>query len=99
MPYKDPNVYREYKKNYARRRKERVQALKDMQPCVDCEVAYPFYVMQWDHVRGEKLLDLASAKTSAAWEKVLTEIAKCDLVCANCHAARTWRRLQVTPGI
>jgi hypothetical protein len=26
--------------------------------------------------------------------QILKEIAKCDVVCANCHAARTWKRLK-----
>jgi hypothetical protein len=48
--------------------------------------------MQWDHVpeRGPKLFNLSRA--DYGMEKVLAEIAKCDLVCANCHAIRTWNR-------
>jgi hypothetical protein len=30
-----------------------------------------------------------------ATEKLLAEIAKCDLVCSNCHRIRTWERLTV----
>ena len=26
--------------------------------------------------------------------KILQEIQKCELVCANCHCARTWNRKQ-----
>ncbi len=49
--------------------------------------------MDFDHVRGEKLFGIVEARGSAiAWQTVLNEIAKCDLVCANCHRMRTYIR-------
>ncbi|ASZ74720.1 HNH endonuclease [Mycobacterium phage Phabba] len=63
-------------------------------PCADCKVSYPYYVMQFDHVRGVKLFNIANASGGRRSMKSLQdEIDKCDVVCANCHAARTWRRL------
>jgi hypothetical protein len=62
------------------------------QPCVDCGVKYPYYVMDLDHVRGKKLL---SVGLMVAWgyteAEILAEISKCDPVCANCHRERTYR--------
>lgn len=62
-------------------------------PCTDCGVQYPTWVMQFDHVpeRGRKLFGLSNARCI---EKVPEEIAKCDVVCANCHAERTHQRHQ-----
>jgi hypothetical protein len=49
--------------------------------------------MQWDHLPGApKLGDISSGLRSFSREEVLQEIAKCELVCANCHAIRTFRR-------
>lgn len=50
--------------------------------------------MQWDHRPGTvKCFELASvAKRYLTREQVLAEIAKCELVCANCHAVRTYNR-------
>jgi hypothetical protein len=62
-------------------------------PCTDCDIPYPFYVMQFDHVRGEKQFNIGADGPSRSGEQVLEEIAKCDVVCANCHAARTYERL------
>lgn len=61
-------------------------------PCTDCAGTFPHYVLQWDHVpeRGPKLFNLGRGDYSLA--KIEAEIAKCDLVCANCHAVRTWNR-------
>lgn len=70
-----------------------VNGLKD-NPCTDCGVKYPPYVMDFDHVRGEKLGDIGDMVgrgTSVA--NILAEIAKCELVCSNCHRERTFRRL------
>lgn len=62
-------------------------------PCTDCQIHYPYYVMQFDHVRGKKRFNIAHAK-SYSDKVILEEIAKCDLVCANCHAKRTYLRRQ-----
>lgn len=63
---------------------------KHMKPCVDCKVAYPYYVMDFDHVRGEKVVNLARMIADGySLEAIQDEIAKCDLVCSNCHRERT----------
>lgn len=60
-------------------------------PCVDCGVPYPSYVMDWDHRPGEvKLFTISVGKATKARQAVLDEIAKCDLVCSNCHRERTF---------
>jgi hypothetical protein len=49
--------------------------------------------MQWDHRPGEeKLGDINEDFWDRSREEILAEIAKCDLVCANCHAIRTFSR-------
>jgi hypothetical protein len=68
-------------------------AWKGGKPCTDCGDSYPHYVMQFDHVRGEKLGDVSTMVTSGcSLKRIQTEIAKCELVCANCHAKRTYQR-------
>lgn len=64
------------------------------QPCADCRVPYPPCVMDFDHVHGQKLFNIANA-LSGRWtsvEELEAEIAKCEVVCANCHRLRTHRR-------
>lgn len=62
-------------------------------PCQDCGGTFPWYVMEFDHVRGQKKFSIARA-TSRGINQVREEIAKCEVVCANCHAARTYHRGQ-----
>ena len=61
-------------------------------PCTDCHLTFPSYVMDFDHVRGEKLFGIAHGMHNHTLDRVLVEIAKCDLVCANCHRIRTHTR-------
>ncbi len=60
-------------------------------PCVDCGIKYPPYVMDFDHVRGDKLFNLGSYG-ARAMGSIIAEISKCDVVCSNCHRERTQKR-------
>lgn len=73
------------------------RSLKHMKPCADCKVPYPYYIMQFDHL-GDKVGNVGNlVRRSGGKELVLAEIAKCDLVCANCHCERTHRRRCLVP--
>jgi hypothetical protein len=62
-------------------------------PCTDCGVSYPFYVMDFDHLPGfKKSFNVSSVQHTSSIVKLLEEIDKCELVCANCHRARTFLR-------
>lgn len=78
----------------SRRRKSLRQFVISLKnkPCADCEVSYPYYVMDFDHL-GEKKVLLAKVH-SQGWseERILEEVSKCDLVCSNCHRERTHKR-------
>lgn len=60
-------------------------------PCADCGFTYPFYVMQFDHRDpSTKSFTIGSSVTRGLGINAYkNEIAKCDVVCANCHAQRT----------
>jgi hypothetical protein len=66
-----------------------IEQAKD-KPCLDCGRKFPRVAMDFDHVRGEKKRGIAQM-VNGAWsiETLLAEIAKCELVCANCHRVRT----------
>lgn len=76
-----------------RGRTEWLSSLKTGQPCTDCRRVFTPAVMQWDHLPGkEKLGDISTGLRWRSRAEVLEEIAKCELVCANCHAMRTFER-------
>ncbi len=84
------------KRKYIGERKIWLEKVKN-RPCVDCGKIYSPWVMDFDHKDGGKkgasISWLAIHNTSNI-EKIEKEIAKCDLVCANCHRERTHQRLQ-----
>jgi hypothetical protein len=56
---------------------------------MDCKKKYPPYVMDFDHRdRSEKAFEVGRG-LYVSIKRLLIEIAKCDVVCANCHRERT----------
>ena len=66
--------------------------LKEKNPCMDCKVSYPYYMMDFDHVRGTKQANVAELINTLSKKRLDEEIAKCEVVCSNCHRARTYLR-------
>lgn len=64
------------------------------QPCMDCQQTFSSECMDFDHVpgRGEKKFRITIAELGRREEEVAAELAKCDLVCSNCHRTRTKKR-------
>jgi hypothetical protein len=61
-------------------------------PCADCGRWFPPECMDFDHVRGEKVLAIAHL-VPRGLHRVKQELPKCDEpVCANCHRIRTAKR-------
>lgn len=69
-------------------------------PCADCGGTFDPVCMDFDHRPGEvKLFNIGSTGRNSRGqsrptnlEKLRAEIAKCDIVCANCHRVRTFRK-------
>ena len=79
------------RRRYVEKRRE-IARLKSV-PCTDCGGKFPYFVMDFDHRDGEeKLGNVSSMVVVWSWKRLLAEIAKCDVVCANCHRIRTARR-------
>jgi hypothetical protein len=58
-------------------------------PCVDCGEP-DLVVLQFDHVMGEKVANISLlVRRLVSWQKIMDEIAKCEVRCANCHARKT----------
>jgi predicted transcriptional regulator len=61
-------------------------------PCVDCGNS-DVRVLEFDHVRGVKINSVsAGVRDSWSVKKLLDEIDKCEIRCANCHKIVTDKR-------
>jgi hypothetical protein len=89
------NKARYYERNERQRlRLKQILIEAKAKSCKDCGVQYPPYVMDFDHLDDSEKLDDVSRLTRFTKKKLLTEIAKCDVVCSNCHRERTHQRRQ-----
>ena len=70
-------------------------------PCMDCGISYPSYVMDLDHRNPALKYKGVAQMLRYPHEMVIIEIAKCDVVCSNCHRERTWgnRKRTLPPSI
>jgi hypothetical protein len=92
--YKNNKDHEDFKnKKRKEERREWLTALKN-NPCADCGQKFHFSAMHWDHLpEYKKSFSISSARDKNK-EELLKEISKCELVCSNCHAYRTWKRGQ-----
>lgn len=62
--------------------------------CLDCKRKFNPWQMQFDHRPGTVKVASVSdmVMRGFAKKKIEQEIEKCDLVCASCHADRTYQR-------
>ena len=87
-------VYREKNRRKKEYLKEIMREYKS-RPCADCGGEFPFYVMDFDHRdAGNKCLSVSKMVQRMNVQRLQDEIAKCDVVCANCHRIRTYERGQ-----
>lgn len=106
MPYKDPEKQKaaqraSYEKTKTARMTKQAKdrkefrawmlTLKAGKPCTDCLETFHPAAMHWHHRPGEhKIGSVANLALKLNRQLILDEIAKCDLICANCHAVHTF---------
>ena len=110
MPTKDKNkakLYnaRWYQKNKAKCkeaalvRRAKLQVAVDQikldSGCIDCGYNEHPRALDFDHIGSNKVFNVSAMVSHGyCFEKVLEEIAKCEVRCANCHRIRTHERKQ-----
>jgi hypothetical protein len=65
--------------------------IKETSGCFDCGIKDPI-VLDFDHVRDKKYNVSQMIRDGFSWKAIKNEIAKCEVVCANCHRVRTHKR-------
>ena len=83
---------RSYQKDFRKTKTAKQLEYLLSHPCVDCGEKDPV-VLEFDHVRGVKEWNVSLlVRSNSSWKRVLEEIEKCEVVCANCHKRRTAER-------
>jgi hypothetical protein len=92
--WKDKTKQAEYNRQRYEKTRTWINELKSV-PCADCGQTYPPYVMDFDHCRGVKLFNISQIGVGRMKGRAIieAELAKCDVVCSNCHRIRTHSRL------
>lgn len=81
------------RKEAVRRNVTFVRTFKTDKPCLDCGNVYIPEVMDFDHISDDKVMTIClMARRAVSLDTLKAEIAKCELVCANCHRVRTFKR-------
>ncbi len=78
-----------YKPPSTKLAQDRVNAIKEATPCADCGLKFPPICMDFDHVE-DKRADVSRMLIGGyTWGEIQSEMARCEIVCANCHRLRT----------
>jgi hypothetical protein len=72
--------------------KKKLIEIKQLSGCVDCGITNHI-VLDFDHLRDKKYNISRMIHDGFSWAAIKKEIAKCEVVCANCHRVRTHIRL------
>jgi len=64
--------------------------------CIDCGYAAHAEALQFDHTSDDKKGNVSDLiRSDYSWTTIMTEINKCEVRCANCHAVKTSHRKRI----
>lgn len=94
------SVYKERARAHTVKQRKLLRQIVDEEkakPCADCGATFPPICMDFDHAGSAKDCAVADmVRRTVSVEKLLAEIAKCEVVCSNCHRLRTAAVLAVS---
>lgn len=93
MPYKDKSIKAERDRVSQAYMRKVLRRYKLMKGCSDCGYRKHHAALEYDHVpeKGQKLHNIGDMARYSR-KKLKEEIAKCDILCGNCHNIRSFKR-------
>lgn len=73
----------EYRRNYREKIKNRLHAIKASIGCQSCGEKDPI-CLDFNHL-GNKVDNISNMSRRFSWRSIIDEIARCQVICANCH--------------
>jgi hypothetical protein len=90
---------REWSRKLSKARRQMTINSKRGKPCHDCGGVFHPDAMDFDHRDpSTKVANISELQVLGRRRKLAAEMAKCDLVCSNCHRVRTARRRAGLPA-
>lgn len=86
--YKNNRTRRQEAANIANQKRKRLAVNHFGDKCHDCERTYPQYVYQFHHLDPTQKDYNPSASIQNGMTAMWRELAKCVMLCANCHMIR-----------
>lgn len=66
--------------------------IKEKSGCIDCGYNLHHSALEFDHLPQYDKTCSVMSLIHRSWERIMEEVNKCEIVCANCHAIRTFNR-------
>ena len=86
------NKQREKNRRFAESRRKWITAYKKTLECVRCGENHPATLTFHHKNSSKKSFEIANAiRFGVSLKRLITEIEKCEVLCANCHAKEHWR--------
>lgn len=82
---------RETTRAYQQGRRDILNAMKLETGCVRCGYQEHPAALDFNHIDGTKSFNV-SQDPKRSWELLMTEIGKCEVLCANCHRIHTYEQ-------
>ena len=76
-------------KTFQKRRREAINNIKLSLGCTLCGYNSHPAALQFNHIKGHKSFNI-SQDPKRKWEDIIAEIAKCEVLCANCHSIHSY---------
>jgi len=78
------------RKQFSKRNNKKIKLVELFgDKCLDCKYTYNSEMYEFHHrVPSDKKFSLKASNLGKAWEKIMVEASKTDMLCCNCHRAR-----------
>lgn len=93
VAYKDKQVKKDVEKARASEKRRALNEYKISVGCFGCGYNSHWAALEFDHLPEFQKSRTVASLCYASWDAIWQEIAKCDVVCSNCHSIRTVQRL------
>jgi len=98
MAYASKEVCRQHYRKVADHKRKVLARWKLRKGCVDCGYNSHSDALEFDHRPGTKGPKTVASMMYGSWNEIKTELTKCDIRCANCHAIQTFVRKRAAGG-